>query len=66
MTAKNTDSMNVTVKKYLSGEITFKEAIDIMYPLYLKNIEEIEKIISERKKIIKESPEQKTERAEVK
>ena len=49
MEVKNTDLMNETVNKYLLGEITYKEAIDTLYPIYLESVKEIEKIISERK-----------------
>ena len=49
MEVKNTDLMSETVKKYLSGELTYKEAMDIIYPLHLENMKKLEEIISERK-----------------
>lgn len=42
MTAKTTDLMNETVEKYLSGKISYKEAIEIMYSIYLEDIKIIE------------------------
>jgi hypothetical protein len=53
MEAKNTDLMRETVDKYLSGEISFTQAMDIMYPLYLSAVIEIDK------KINYERPEQR-------
>ena len=49
MAAKNTDLMNETVKQYLSGKISYKEAINIIYPIYLADVEKLKRIISERK-----------------
>ena len=49
MEVKNTGLMNETVKHYLSGKISYKEAINIMYPIYLADAEELKRIISERK-----------------
>jgi hypothetical protein len=57
--------MNETVKQYLSGKISYKEAINIMYPIYLADVEELKRIISERK-IINKDPSRETEWAEEK
>lgn len=53
MTRKTTDSMNETVNKYLSGEISYEEAVDIMYSIYLENVKKLQtvnKIDSKKKK----------------
>jgi hypothetical protein len=41
--------MNETVKQYLSGKISYKEAINIMYPIYLADVEKLKRVIFERK-----------------
>ena len=50
MEAKNTGLMKETVNQYLSGKISYKEAINIMYSIYLAEVEKLKEIISERKK----------------
>ena len=46
MTQKITDStkeMDKTIAKYLAGEISYKEAMKIIYPIYKESVEEIER-----------------------
>jgi hypothetical protein len=49
MEAKNTDSTNAmdkVIAEYLSGKITYKEAINIMYPMYLADVEILQEKIN--------------------
>ena len=54
MEAKNMDSTNAmdkVVAEYLSGKITYKEAINIMYPIYKESVEELERRLANVEKI---------------
>lgn len=50
--------MDKTIAKYFLGEITYREAIDIVYPIHLENVKKLEEIISERKRNKLRNPEQ--------
>ena len=61
MTQNHTDltkEMDKTIAKYFLGEITYREAIDIVYPIHLENVKKLEEIISERKRNKLRNPEQ--------
>ena len=51
MEAKNTDLMSETVKKYLAGEISYKEGMKIIYPIYKESFEELERRLANGEKI---------------
>ena len=50
--------MDKTIAKYFLGEISYREAIDIIYPIHLENVKKLEEIISERKRNKLRNPEQ--------
>lgn len=59
MTQKITDStkeMDKTIAKYLLGEITYREALDIIYPIYKESFEELERRLANGEKIKLEIP----------
>ena len=62
MEAKNTDLMSETVKKYLAGEISYKEGMKIIYPIYKESVEELERRLANGEKIKLEIPSRETER----
>jgi hypothetical protein len=51
--------MSETVKKYLAGEISYKETMKIIYPIYKESFEELEKRLANGEKIKLEIPSRK-------